>query len=248
MRGTLRMLAVAVLALCLAPGHARADAPRPETAVEVLDTWYRLVLELVRHTPTYSPPVAARAFGYLGVIAYETVASGPGGLRSLAGQLNGLEPAPARGPDLDDAAALQAALATGVAALFGNTGPTGQRAIAAIGGRLEAQAAAGLDPETATLSAAHGEAVAAHVLDWSRDDGGAVVENMGFPYQYPLTEGPEHWVPTSRIAQQQTPLLPEWGANRTFAMPDGASLRPAAAARLQRGSRVRLPCRGARGP
>ena len=67
------MLAVAVLALCLAPGHARADAPRPETAVEVLDTWYRLVLELVRHTPTYSPPVASRAFAYLGVTAFEAV-------------------------------------------------------------------------------------------------------------------------------------------------------------------------------
>ena len=30
-------------------------------------------------------------------------------------------------------------------------------------------------------------------------------------------------MPTSLIAQQQFPLLPEWGKNRTFAMPNGAT-------------------------
>jgi hypothetical protein len=44
---------------------------------------------------------------------------------------------------------------------------------------------------------------------------------MGFPYEYALTTGPAHWVPTSLISQQQLPLLPKWGANRTFAMPSG---------------------------
>ena len=72
-------------------------------------------------------------------------------------------------------------------------------------------------------SEAYGRAVAAHILAWSRDDGGAVVENMGFPLEYKLTPGPAHWVPTSLIAQQQFPLLPDWGKNRTFAMPKGAT-------------------------
>ena len=72
-------------------------------------------------------------------------------------------------------------------------------------------------------SEAYGQAVAEHVLAWSQDDGGAVIENMGFPQDYELTKGPAHWVPTSLIAQQQKPLLPDWGKNRTFAMPDGAS-------------------------
>ena len=60
------------------------------SAEQVLRTWYKLVLELVRHTPTYSPPVASRAFAYLGVTAFEAAASGSGELQSLAGQLNGL--------------------------------------------------------------------------------------------------------------------------------------------------------------
>ena len=52
-----------------------AAAERPG-AQEALLKWYGLVLELVRHTPTYSPPVASRAFAYLGIAAYEATASG----------------------------------------------------------------------------------------------------------------------------------------------------------------------------
>jgi membrane-associated phospholipid phosphatase len=63
--------------------------------------------------------------------------------------------------------------------------------------------------------------VAAHVLAWSQDDGGAVVENMGFPQEYPLGSAPSAWRPTSAIRLQQTPLLPNWGENRTFAAPSG---------------------------
>ena len=65
-------------------------------AEEVLRTWYQLVLELVRHTPTYSPPVASRSFAYLGVTAFEAAATGSSEMQSLAGQLNGLTPAPQR--------------------------------------------------------------------------------------------------------------------------------------------------------
>lgn len=216
-------------ALALAAGLALAGPARAAgddaAAVEVLEAWYRLTLELVRHTPTQSPPVAARAFGYLGVAAFEAAASGDPDLVSLAGQLNGLAPLPGRERDGDHAEAvvLHAALAPVVQALFGNTGPTGQRAMAAVGRRLEALATEGVPAETIARSTAHGAAIAAQVLDWAAGDGGAVVENMGFPFDYALTEGSAHWVPTSLIRQQQAPLLPGWGDNRTFAMPDGAA-------------------------
>ena len=63
----------------------------------------------------------------------------------------------------------------------------------------------------------------AAILAWSETDGGAVIENMGFPMDYALTKGPSNWVPTSAIRQQQVPLLPDWGNNRSFAMPTGAA-------------------------
>ena len=58
-------------------------------------------LELVRHTPTYSPPVASRSFAYLGVTAFEAVATGSSEMQSLAGQLNGLTACAATGSGQD---------------------------------------------------------------------------------------------------------------------------------------------------
>ena len=67
----------AALGLGLSPFSAAPPAPAtPSCPQQVFDTWYRVTLELVRHTPTYSPPVASRALAYLGVAAYESVAGG----------------------------------------------------------------------------------------------------------------------------------------------------------------------------
>ncbi|NUB44000.1 vanadium-dependent haloperoxidase [Fertoebacter nigrum] len=215
-----RLCAAFLLALCVwSPGVARAAAPE-----KVLHDWYRLILELVRHTPTYSPPVASRSFAYLGVTAHEAVAGGSDDLLSLAGQLNGLTTLPERqqGAAYDEAVVLNAALTQAVEAYFGNTGPTGQRAMAAMGTRLRDRVTEGVAPDVVARSIAQGEAVAAHVLAWSADDGGAVIENMGFPQTYTPGAAPESWVPTNAtVRQQQAPLLPDWGNNRTFAMPDG---------------------------
>ena len=135
-------LAALILIAASATGAFAQERPSPD---QVLHNWYRMVLELVRHTPTYSPPVASRAFAYLGVTAYEATASG-GGLASLAGQLNALTPAPEResGAVYDEAVVMQAAMAFGVRNFFGNTGPTGQRAMNAMEAQLSQQTAAGL--------------------------------------------------------------------------------------------------------
>jgi hypothetical protein len=190
---------------------------------QALLAWYELSLALVRHTPTYSPPVASRSFAYMGVTAFEAVASGTDGMQSLAGQLNGLQPLPRRKPGeaYDEAVVVNAALTSLVRKLFQNTGPTGRRVLDLQDAKLGKLVTEGIAPDVIARSEDYGREIAAHVLAWSRDDGGAVIENMGFPYQYTLNQGPAHWVPTSLIAQQQLPLLPKWGANRTFAMPTG---------------------------
>ncbi|RID90659.1 phosphatase PAP2 family protein [Gemmobacter lutimaris] len=212
---------VAILLLCAGlalPGSARAAEV---SAAEVMTGWYRLILELVRHTPTYSPPVAARAFGYLGVTVWEVEAATSGRGDTLAGQLNGLSPRPELSAGLDPAIAMQGAMARAVPYFFGNTGPTGQRAMAAMDKRLTERLGAGSDATLVAESLAAGQRIADHIIAWSESDGGAKVENMGFPETYVLTAGPAHWVPTSAIVQQQKPLLPDWGRNRPFAMPEG---------------------------
>jgi hypothetical protein len=197
-------------------------ADRQEIERDMVVTWYRLVLELVRHTATYSPPVASRSFAYIGVTAHEALATGNPALVSLAGQLNALTPPPAReAAPYDEACVLQSALAASAQAFFANTGPTGQRAMEKLKEHLGAKAMDGIEAGVVARSIAHGQAVAAHILAWSRDDGGAVVENMGFPQSFTPGTDPEDWVPTSLIRQQQAPLLPNWGDNRPFAMPSG---------------------------
>jgi hypothetical protein len=215
------LVAGAAAGLAGLPAHATQAAAFDPRVVE--DNWYRLILELVRHTATYSPPVASRAFAYLGVTAYESLASGHPDMVSLAGQLNGWTAAPARDPgDHDEAAVLQGAMSAAVAAFFGNTGPSGQQAITRMTEVLDGKVSDGLDPATAERSLAYGRKVAAAVLAWSQDDGGAVVENMGFPMTWTLSDKPGHWKPTNALRQQQAPLLPDWGKNRPFAMKDVA--------------------------
>jgi hypothetical protein len=221
-RRTALMGAAAALGLSALPRITMAAA---DDGGEILRRWYRLVLRLVRHTPTYSPPVASRSFAYLGVAAYQAVASGSTALVSLVGQLNGLKGLPARaaGQAYSDALITHCVMASAVKAFFGNTGPTGQRVMAATEKKLKAEALAGVPEDIAQRSIAYADALMAAILAWSETDGGAVIENMGFPMAYTLGKGPSSWVPTSAIRQQQFPLLPGWAANRSFAMPTGAA-------------------------
>ncbi|MCX7299986.1 MAG: vanadium-dependent haloperoxidase [Rhodobacterales bacterium] len=235
-----RLLSVLLLALML-PSLTMAQTD--DRAAFAYQRWYALVLELVRHTPTYTPPVASRAFAYVSIAAYEAVASGNTDLRTLAGQLHGLEPLPARDPAAiyDEAIVIQAAMADSASFFFSNTGPTGQRAMTAMKADLTERTSAGVDPETGARSAAFGKAIADHIIAWSMDDGGATIVNMGFPLDYPAATKPFEWVPTSAIRQQQMPLLPEWGTNRPFAMPqDACPLPPPPAYSEEVGSQFRI--------
>ena len=77
---SLGIRSILALVVCLSigiasPSHASGPSDGASSEV-VLKNWYGLILKLIRHTPTYSPPVASRALAYLGVTAYEAVASG----------------------------------------------------------------------------------------------------------------------------------------------------------------------------
>ncbi len=174
--------------VCFAGLSAAAE---PRAAAEVLRTWHKFALELTRHTATYSPPVASRTFAYLGITGFEAAASGAPQLKSLAGQLNGLSPTPEReaGKAYDEGVVVNAALAAAVSELFNNTGPTGQRALQRLTEKLTAEVSADIPVDMVERSEIHGRAVAAHILAWARQDGGAEVANMGFPAEYTSKRG-----------------------------------------------------------
>lgn len=182
-RRSLLAASAAVMATAALPRPL--DAATDDRASAVLTGWYRLVLELVRHTPNYSPPVAARAFAWLGLTAHEALAATGA---AKGGSLSARTALPADLParqSLDPASTLHVALAQAVPDHFGNTGPTGQRAMAAMADRLGTRATAGLTNADAARAATLGRAVAAATLAASQHDGDANVTNMGFPNTWP---------------------------------------------------------------
>jgi len=215
----------ALLAIVVAtawPSSARAERP---DGGEVLRDWYFLMNELVRHTATYSPPVASRSFAYIGITAFESAVGGSDRLVSLVGQVNGFKSVPQReaGAVYDEEIIVNAAMADAIVFYFGNTGPTGQRSIKAAQRKWRERVVEGIPEDVVARSEAFGKSVAASIHQWSLEDGGGTIENMGFPEKFDLPKGEGKWVPTNALRQQQLPLLPHWGDMRTFATPSGAA-------------------------
>jgi hypothetical protein len=208
------------MGVCSSSALAQTTAPKPET---ILQDWYRLVLMLVRHTPTYSPPVASRALAYLGIIAHEAVASTDAKCKTMAQQMQGLAAVPHNSSATSLPHILHAALERGVTLFFGNTGPTGQRAIKTMSRKRSSELMGSVGDATAAASENLGVAIADHIFAWSTTDGGHDVQNLGFPLTYAKATAKHEWVPTNPQTLQQTPLLPNWGGNRTFAMPSGTA-------------------------
>ncbi len=214
-----------VLALSLVfLGRSGAQGNVPQTLeMRVASTWYNLMLDLTRHTATYSPPVAARTFAYVGLTMHELVAQNSKTLRSLEGQLNGFAgiPKPDAKQTYNIAGVLHGAFSSSVEALYGNTGPTGQRVFNAVKNRLGAELERSLPKDVLERSLAFGRSASVRILEFAKSDGGAVIVNLGFPLTYPKATKPEQWVPTAALGMQQTPLLPNWGNNRPLAMKTG---------------------------
>ncbi len=199
------------------------STPAAAHSADVAVAWFDLALELVRATPGYSPPVASRALGYMGVTLYEVVQPGMPGYRSLAGQLNELE----RVPAIDPAqayhwpAAANSALAALVRELFPTAPPEQVAAVDALEMRFGQQFSSMVDAEVQERSEAWGKAVAAAVIAWSLTDGGHEGYMTNFREDYVPPSGMGLWVKTPPAFS--SPLQPYWGGNRPFVIQDGAT-------------------------
>lgn len=222
MKQLLVLLALCSSLLFLSTGGAQNAQPST-LEMRIATQWYTLMLDLTRHTATYSPPVAARSFAYLGLAQYEITAQQSKTLRSLSGQLNGFTGIPKAPASLNTAAALHGALSSGIEALYGNTGPTGQRVFNAFKNRLAGELQKAVPAATLEPSLKYGQAVMQQILEYAKSDGGATISNLGFPLTYPKASAPQEWVPTAALGMQQTPLLPKWGSNRTLVMASGSA-------------------------
>jgi len=193
---------------------------------EVPLAWFKLQLKLVKESPGFSPPVASRAFGYIGVTLYEAVAPGIETHQSIAGQLNGLTNLPQleSGCEYHWPTVANSALASIVRRLFANATSANKAAI----DNLEAESAAMFKPslkaEVFNRSVAHGRAVAAAIFIWSLNDGGHEGYLKNFPRTYTPPVGSGLWVQTQPGISGA--LQPYWGSNRPFVLSSGSDCHP----------------------
>ncbi len=204
-------------------GSSGAQTQTLPLEMRVATQWYSLMLDLTRHTATYSPPVAARTFAYIGLTSHEILVTQSKTLRSLEGQLNGFKGIPKPDPKLqyNTAAMLQGAFSSSIEELYGNTGPTGQRVFMAVNTRLATEVAKAVPKDIFERSLAYGRSVAKTMLEFAKTDGGDGITNLGFPLTFPKASNPQDWIPTAPLGMQQTPLLPKWGDNRPLVMKTG---------------------------
>ena len=173
--------------------------------------YYQLSLGFSKRTAGFTPPVQARAFGYMGLALYEAVVGGMPDHRSVASQLNGIGTLPrAVGIPYNWALVANASLAEVMRGLWGDKTNLATQNIADLN-ELEAsfvtQYSAGVPPGIAKLSIDFGHQVGAAVFATSRDDGGDESYLTNFPTSYVPPMGPGFWVPT---APGQIAMQPFW--------------------------------------
>ncbi len=187
--------------------------------------WTSLALSLTQQTPGFSPPVAARAFGYLGLALYESIVPGMPGYTSLAGQLNELNSLPVAQPDepLHWPTVANASMAMMTRMMFSNATAENKGRIDQLERSLPLKYGQDFDPNTYTpeiinRSDSYGKLMAMAIMTWARTDGGH--EAWG-----PLRRNRANYVPPSGAGRWTAtppafakPLLPYWGENRPFVL------------------------------
>lgn len=222
-----RWLAMAATALCLAPAWAQTTVAHPAErfSAAVANDWFALALQLTQQTPGFSPPVAARALGYLGLTLYESVVPGMQAHQSLAGQLNELSSLPWAQPDevLHWPTVANAALATMTRMMWSNASAENKARIDLLERSMPIRQAQDFDPaqlnaEISNRSETFGRLMAMALMTWARTDGGH--EAWGPPRReqarYVPPSGAGQWSATPPAFAP--PLLPWWGRNRPFVL------------------------------
>jgi PAP2 superfamily len=206
-----------------------STAPFPAASsfdADVATTWLDLSLDLVRGTPGFSPPVASRAFAYIGITLYEALLPGMPDNRSLSGLMNGLPrlAGAGRSSEYHWPAVANSAMAAIHRSLFPTASTAGQAALNGLEARYAEEFRRSLPRGVLNRSVDLGREVATAVFDWSKGDGGHKGYLRNFPTEYVPPEGPGLWTPTPPGFLR--PLQPFWGSNRPCVLESGAVPAP----------------------
>lgn len=190
--------------------------------------YYDLSLTFSKRTGGFTPPVQARAYGYMGLALYEALVGGMPDHRSIARRLNGIGTLPEpKGIPYQWPLVANAALAEVMRGLWGDRTDHAAANVAdldALEANFASEYGAGVPPGLAKQSTDFGHAVGAAVFAASVGDGGNESYLTNFPTTYVPPQGPGLWVPT---APGQLAMQPFWGTTvRPFTLANAAECDP----------------------
>lgn len=193
-----------IVVACALSVLASCSRQAPPTDPQYVAQWLRSSLSFVR-SERLGPPVASRISAYGSLALYEGFAADPAsGLRSLAGQLNGLASLPAPPAEGVDGGIVAAAAEQVVLdSLFRDGFASTRRTIDSLARvQVEGRVAAGVDAARRDRSVAHGQALGAAILAWAATDGFFATRTRSWP----PPEKRELWENTSTV-DQFVPLM-----------------------------------------
>jgi hypothetical protein len=198
-------------------------------ASKQLQDYFTLMCTITKSTKGFYPPQAARAYGYVGIAAYESVRGGIPGAASLYGQLNGLTPVPVANSAVQYnwAISSNAAVADMMRDMFD------LNLTAATKGKIDSSEQAnlatlsvGVSQDVVDRSVQLGKSVSAAIYEASKTDGGHQSYLDAFQLPYTLPAGDFCWVATNPAVP--SPISPKWGANRPFLLANVNNVTPPA--------------------
>lgn len=181
------------LGLLVLLASASCSRSLPPTDPRLVSEWMHNYYGLVR-SERISPPVASRVTAYGAIALYEGLASATPSLRSLAGQLNGLDSLPKADPGkrYDPTLVALASQKIVLDTLFAEGLPSTRAAIATLTDSLvAARVALEIPSDIQSQSAELGTRIGRAILAWANQDGMAKTRTMA---AWAPHVGPQYWL------------------------------------------------------
>lgn len=203
------------------------DLNSSEFSQDIPLAWNQLYLEIERFTPGYKPPVSARNYGYISLIAYEAIVNGSGGIyNSLSNQYTELDlTKPEPGQVYNWEVVLNSAYERAFELYFPTAPSEQQFKMLEIAGDLRKELQEETEFEVYERSSNYGKYIAEEIYNWSSIDSWGhegYLSNLDPLYIPPAQSG--YWQPTYPDFGQA--LLPHWGKVRTFAAGESEKSAP----------------------
>lgn len=191
------------------------DYPQQANNPEFIHASVRRITDIIRHD-IFAPPISARIYAYSTVAGYEALVPGFPEYQSLAGQLNGLKPGPQPEAGKEycfPLASANAMLTVGKQLVFSEGDIQNLKEKI-----FEDFTKMNMPPDVYERSMAYGDAVAKHILAWSKTDNYA--QTRSAPKFTIDTKVPARWRPTPPMYADA--LEPCWPKIRPWVL-DSAS-------------------------